>query len=249
MAILVESIEQLALNAVRMTFTEQPKRFNSNDLADSLNTENYYLLFGSPSPQWVAPGDDVFSVIVYFDQVLNAGQVYELEVQRVEEVTGASVVPDTVSTFVAFGEERAPVDEPSLRGRFDIANPQTVRDANGGPLGTFQVSESGDLVNDTGRTNLRKRVFRRISTRPGGFYHLQDYGVRIGSKTLFTPTSLRELQTNLEAQVTREPDVVGARVRVSEIAPGVVRVKVRVQDALGAFDMDSTLDLTGDSDA
>jgi len=46
MAILVESIEQLALNAVRMTFTEQPKRFNSNDLADSLNTENYYLLFG-----------------------------------------------------------------------------------------------------------------------------------------------------------------------------------------------------------
>ena len=123
MAILVESIEQLALNAVRMTFTEQPKRFNSNDLADSLNTKNYYLLFGSPSPQWIAPGDDVFSVIVYFDQVLNAGQAYELEVQRVEEVTGASVVPYTVSTFVAFGEERAPVDEPSLRGRFDIANP------------------------------------------------------------------------------------------------------------------------------
>lgn len=249
MAILVESIEQLALNAVRMTFTEQPKRFNSNDLADSLNTENYYITTGDMRVQWVSPGDDVFSVVVFFDRGLTPNVETFFEVQRVEEVSGASVVPDTATPITPFGEEMPPLPEQSLRGRFDIANPQTVRDANGGPLGTFQVTESGDLANDTGRTNLRKRVFRRISTRPGGFFHLQDYGVKVGSKTLLTPTLLRELQINLQSQILREPDVVGARITVSEMAPGVVRVKVRVQDALGAFELDAALDITGDSDA
>lgn len=249
MAILLESVEQLALNAVRVTFTEEPKRFNENDAVDSLHRANYELVSKFPSVQVVVADESPFAVVVFFDQPLPAPAEDELQVQGVEDVTGATTVPTTALPLTTFAEELPPTAEASLRGRFDIANPQTVRDAGGGPLGTFQVTESGDLGNDTGRTNLRKRVFRRISTRPGGFFHLPNYGVRQKDKTLMTPTALRDLQLSLESQITSEPDVVNARVRVSEITPGVVRVKVRVQDALGPFEMEAALDLTGDSDA
>lgn len=248
MAIAVESVEQISLNAVRVTFTEAPERFNQNATNDSLNTQNYLLNTGSPYVQHVAPGDNEFEVVVYFDQALVAGSSLELEIDNIDDDTGTSTVPFTSVAFVAFGAEaRAEVPDAGRAGRFDIANPQTVRDSNGGPLGTFPVTETGDLGNDTGRANLRKRVFRRITTRPGGFFHLQNYGVRQEMKTLLTPTRLRELQVDLESQVSREPDVVAARVRVSELAPGVVRVRVRVQDALGPFEIEGSLDLNGDS--
>jgi len=243
----VELVEQVALNAVRVTFDVEVIRFNRNATGDALNTA-HYLLNNGVLTQWVT-ADEGNAVLVFFDQPLVPGIEVELAIEDVESVSGLTLAY-TTATFVPFGVDLPAEPPTSLPGRWDIANPQTVRDANGGPLGTFPVTEAGDLGNDTGRTNLRKRVFRRITTRPGGFFHLPNYGaLRHRDKTLLTPTSLRELQLDLESQVRAEPDVVAVRVRVRELQPGIVRVTARVQDALGAFEIDGQLDLNGGPDA
>jgi hypothetical protein len=244
----VVSVQQTNTNAVRVVFSREPLRFNANASNDGLHLDNYELSGGVPIVQ-VVVADEGNAVRVWFDADLPVGVPVELTVRHVESVSSIEMVGNSTTMLVPFGLDVPPGALPDLKGRFDIANPQTERDANGGPLGTFSVTESGDLGNDTGRINLRKRIFRRITTRPGGFFHLPNYGIRQKDKTLVTPTMLRELQTNLESQVRSEPDVVAVRIEVQEMAPGVFRIMARVQDSLGAFEVDGLLDMNGGADA
>lgn len=161
------------------------------------------------------------------------------------EFQGGIDVP--TQQFIAFGDEVSPAIAAELAiQRVDIANPQTPYDAGTSTLGTIPVTDAGDLENDSGRTGLRKRIYRRLSTVRDGFFHLDGYGLRPQDKSPITPTSLRQLQLNIEEQVLAEQGVVAVRVRMSEIAIGVVAVRLTVQDDNGAFEMTGTLDFTGE---
>lgn len=153
-----------------------------------------------------------------------------------------------VFTLIAFGAEvNAVAQAQATFPRVDIANPQTPKDApQGASLGTFQVTDTGDLANDHGRTYLRKRVFRRLSTMRAAFFHLKDYGLNPPSKKLFTPTSLRRLKNDVEMQIRQEPGVVGVRAAVTELRPGVASIKLRIQDDNGSFELEGALDFTAE---
>lgn len=151
-------------------------------------------------------------------------------------------------SLIAFGAEvNATAQVETTFPRVDLANPQTERDAGqGASLGTYAVTDAGDLANDHGRAYLRKRIFRRLATFKSAFFHLVDYGLKPPSKKLFTPTTLRRLQLDIEIQVRQEPGVVAARATVTELRPGIVAVKLRVQDDNGSFDLDGALDFTAE---
>lgn len=153
-----------------------------------------------------------------------------------------------VFSFIAFGAEQNAVTAAlATYPRVDIANPQTERDTpQGATLGTFQVTDTGDLENDHGRPYLRKRIFRRLQTIKGAFFHLGDYGLKPPSKKLFTPTTIRRLKIDIEMQVRQEPGVVGVRAAVTELSPGVVKVVLRVQDDNGSFELEGALDFTAE---
>lgn len=245
----VVGIEQDSINSVIVTFDEDVS-VEPPTVAGSGRNPNAYTL--DPADRLAQTGEEVTprSVRIFFDGPLTPGIEYALTVSGVLSAAGTPV-NDFTGTFIAFGQDRqeaaTAVRDPNV---YDIANPQTPRDAGPtGALATFHLDEAGDLVNDSGRVGLRKRIWRRLSSKPGGFFHLADYGLRAEDKTLITPTRLRELQLNIEDQIRREPEVVGVRARVSEIQPGLIRVRIRVQDNLGDFEDDGMLNLTGESDA
>jgi hypothetical protein len=131
--------------------------------------------------------------------------------------------------------------------RVDVANPQTEMDAaQNEALGTYAVTATGDLANDHGRAYLRKRINRRLSTVRSGFFHLPDYGLRQPTKALFTATTLRRLKTDVELQVRSEPGVTAATAQVTELRPGVVAIKLRIQDDNGSFELEGAIDFTAE---
>ena len=95
----------------------------------------------------------------------------------------------------------------------DVSNPQTYL---GSPTpSTLQVSSSGDYAEDSGDTLLRKLVIRRLLTRPGGFFHLPDYGLGFDLKK---PPPLAgdvaKLKARIAAQVMLEPEAKGVTVNL-----------------------------------
>jgi hypothetical protein len=120
----------------------------------------------------------------------------------------------------------------------DIANPFLERDALILPaqLGTYQLDDKGDFgLDKSDESSLRKRVFRRVSTAAGGFFHLPGYGTALQIKSLLTADSAERLASRVRAQVLQEPDVVDARVSVSQTqgTPNMLAVSIRVQTAAG----------------
>lgn len=110
----------------------------------------------------------------------------------------------------------------------DIANPAVDRDRLGGSLGTFQVSDDGDLENQGGEASLRKRIIRRCTVIIGEIFSSPEYGTRLDIKKLARPDLLLVTQTKLQAQVLREPEVRGCTVKVSRVRsrPEMVWVSV-----------------------
>ena len=243
------AVEQTSLNTIRCTFSEPVRQLNPSAVDDGLNPDNYLITsFRGPIPlvQDIDTGSSDSETLVSMDQPLPVGDTIFVATQDIEPASGENLPTDPSQqfSFIAFGAARAPVDAPiTLSGRFDLANPQTGRDAGNSPLGTFQITEVGDIRNDTGREYLRKRVFRRLSTTPGGFFHLPTYGLRPQDKELITPTTLRQLQLDVESQIAQEPDVIAARATLSELAPGVISVRVRVEDNLGPFEIEGRINL------
>jgi hypothetical protein len=182
---------------------------------------------------------DSQTVLVVFDAPLDSGVSYEFTVTGVIAVaTGLPMSTPFVTTFVALGVARAATPGlPNIPANLDLANPQTPRDGAEGELGTLQVDGTGDLANDSGRAQLRKRIFRRLSTRPGGFYHLDNYGLRVPAKRLLTADEQRQLELDSVFQVRQEPEVVAASATVTRLAIGTYVLNLRIQDNIGTFDM------------
>lgn len=244
----VDSIEQSTLNSVDVTFEEEPKKVDPSDPADSLNLSNYTVT-GPVSPlierliqsaQYL--GDN--TVRIYFDGPLVPDEFYTITVFNVESIEGTAISPSgSAGSFVAFDADSDPIPlERQPSNRYDIRNPQTERDApQGEPLGTFVFDDDGDLGKETKRRYLRKRVWRRIGTKKGGFFHMSNYGLRLDDKKTYNVSRLRRLISEIESQVTEERDVISARASVQQLAPGVILVKLRIHDIFGVFDTEKTI--------
>lgn len=243
-----DSIDQVALNAAAVRFSEAVLMFDPRGETDALNVANYDLSgsIGIPGLQCVLRGSDDEEVVLYFD-----GEVPQNALVRVlvHDVVAAGVpvgvLPTTLS-FTAYGPEHA---SPAIREitypRVDIDNPQTPDDApQGAPLGTIPITDTGDLGNVSGRAYLRKRIFRRLATMRDGFVLLENYGLRPTSKGLVRPSEMRRLQTDAEAQVRAEPGVVAVRASVTEVKPGLVALLLVVTDDEGSFEMVGQVDFS-----
>jgi hypothetical protein len=141
------------------------------------------------------------------------------------------------TTFTALDVPPVPqVRRRARLGAWDIANPNLLRDAaiiDPPPLGTYQVTDTGDVASDTRLQSLRKRILRRVFTAAGGFFHLPGYGAERGIKSLVRSGSLLAWAADLRSQVQREPEVVTCQVNVTRLAPNAVRVLVRVGTIYG----------------
>lgn len=135
----------------------------------------------------------------------------------------------------------------------DMANPQTysglvnagVNDPDlAAQLGTFPIDATGDYAFDDGLTQVKKRIIRRLMTRPGTFPSAPDYGVGVPSygKQLGSLAIRQRIAAEAQRQISAEPEVADASVNlVSDPAnPSVTifRIRVRLNGSGGSTQFD-----------
>lgn len=102
------------------------------------------------------------------------------------------------------------------------------------PESTWRFDSTGDIGIQDAELSLQKRIYRRISTAPGGFRHLgRTYGTDLKLKTLARAGGLQNLANQVADQCRLEPDVVAAgasaTLRFASNGDPFVELVVRVQ--------------------
>jgi hypothetical protein len=118
----------------------------------------------------------------------------------------------------------------------DFKNPQLSRDKLPlGQLGSYNITDDGDLGIDDGLASLRKRILRRITTAVSGFYHLPNYGTDLETKANLTPDLARRIRERVTSGVNKEPDVLTSTTRVYAVTgeDGMVVVQVTATTKFG----------------
>lgn len=115
----------------------------------------------------------------------------------------------------------------------DIHNPQSPL----GPFasaGTLRITSGGDYQSVAGVELTRKLVLRRLVTSVNGFFHLPRYGAGIVElvKTPIPPSELVKLRAQVEAQVSKEPEIDSVTATLSLSTDGVLVVLVDGIDKL-----------------
>ena len=229
---------------VRVVFNSEPKHKSSAAFDDALNGSNYQVSVisgqGQP-PQSVGvqpnvvpfPAFGVFNagevaVDVQTDRPLVVGLRYQVQ------VSAALLAADTRHIQPPFtwefnGEAR-PIVTLQQRGKMGL-----VDLASDPVFGGIIVSAEGDWAADNGDTvGTRKRCFRRVLTRKGGFAHLgKAYGLNYSIKTPATTNKLAGLRSDVQAQLGQEPDVDSVATRVSMDARGWLTIGMRVKTKTG----------------
>ena len=99
--------------------------------------------------------------------------------------------------------------------------------------GRYLLDAKADLDVHAGAEFLKKRIIRRLISRPGGFFHLPTYGVGLTVKEPFNATRLAQLRGEILRQIRQEEDVEDLSVDVASTAPGVLIIKIRARTARG----------------
>ena len=99
-------------------------------------------------------------------------------------------------------------------------------DAAGLPGGTLSIDSTGNYASVTGIALVKKMILRRLTTRPGGFFHLPEFGIGLAEKQPLPGGGLIALKAEIERQVKREPEVADATARLSQYPDGVLWVDI-----------------------
>jgi hypothetical protein len=127
----------------------------------------------------------------------------------------------------------------------DLANPPAPPGLNS-IGGTLVMDASGDYKLVSGAALLKKLILRRLTTRPGEFAHLPNYGLGFAVKEPLRDSDLIALRGDVEAQVLLEPDVATANVLLSfNNAEGIVVCRIRATMRSTGETVDTSMELPG----
>jgi hypothetical protein len=228
---------------VRVVFNAEPKHKSPAASDDALNGSNYQVSViagqGQP-PQSVGVHPDVIpypafgvwsnlevAVDLQTDRPLVVGLRYRVLVSSAMVAQdGRQLAPPYTWEFD--GEAR-PIVTLQQRGKMGLVD--LASDPVGGGI---MVDSSGDWTADNGDTvGTRKRCFRRVLTRKGGFAHLQSYGLDYDVKQPATTNRLAGLRSDIQAGLQQEPDVDSVATQVSMDSRGFLTLGMRVKTKQG----------------
>lgn len=175
---------------------------------------------------------DIAEVGYYLDLVLDRPftpfpAVYAFTLADIYNEDKSEVIDEETITLYGARNLIIPATTSSPIEAFDLASPQTFRAGESSianievlHLGGYVADDTGDYAVDSGIVSLKKRILRRLITRPGGFAHLGDtYGIGILDyvKRLGSRVVQQELATRAEQQIAREPEVVKCTVTFAQM--------------------------------
>lgn len=204
----------ISTNSVEVTLSGQPLAQNPVVPGDALNPLTWTIqrtddgdFFDVASIQIVSPTKFVIFVLEQFGP---ANVTHIVSSLTLLDQSGNTILTPNSATFAGIQAE-SDVDDQArgvARGFYsqDIANPQTPNGlAQYISGGTLRIV-SGDYTTESGDALYKKLVERRITTRPGDFFHLPDYGIDLPEKTPMNTSDLIKLKKQVEQQVAKEPE-------------------------------------------
>lgn len=228
-------------NTIRAFFSQKPKVTGPLGSDDALNRLNWTIsLVPTPPPRVTDPviekvenpraqptfdatEPDAWSVDLRTDRRLIQAATYLLvgssTITSADGALTLSPDPDDRDTFpgiVVLRPRRQPNPKQVSR-RVDIQY-DTFE-------GVFPLDPKNDLDTHADLVALKKRIIRRLISSPGGFSHLDDYGVGLGNKETFDPTSLAEIRARVTRQLKEEEEVERVAVDTS-FSAGVLYVVI-----------------------
>lgn len=245
-SISVAGVGQYAMNAVDVGFNTLPLIFDQFAEGDAMNPASYAITRtdGEAVPfilslECVGPG----VIRIYVDAPFEEGVEYIITTSGITSTAGELLGAVDSARFTAFGRGRVSVSADVSESRTDLLNAEGADSIEDG----LRYDPSGDLANQSGRSYLRKRLLRRITTALGGFFHLPEYGAGQKPKTRISASRVSRMEKLIKAQCEREPDVQKVSVSASIRSISIVRVVVTVIDAEGdSFKVSTNVDLTGE---
>lgn len=100
--------------------------------------------------------------------------------------------------------------------------------------GGLQTNEGGGYNRIYGDDVIRKMVYRRLTTMPGSFFHLQpdEFGVGLKIKEVLRGSSLPALKVKIDQELLREPGVLGVSTSLS-MANDILTIKANIRTSSG----------------
>lgn len=133
---------------------------------------------------------------------------YIVSVNNLKSVNGFALEPGYTSALMdGLQIPRVPQVPELIAQRGDIASPNYFQAASPDAV-ALPVDERGDYALDVGLDSYTKRVWRRLTTRRGGFAHLPSYGVGVPDqiKRLGKESTRKQLESEAEGQIAQEPE-------------------------------------------
>lgn len=223
----VDSAYVTSERSVVVVLTKTPLQNSTIGVGDALNPASWSIVRTDDSTVFHILASRLYTGTTEFE-LYTLEKFYDYSVTHtvaalgLVEPSGASIVVPTSTTFPGCKVPKSPT---TPRGIVDLANPpfadQTV-------AGNYQVDSTGDYVNHSGEEFLRKIIIRRLSTDPGGFFYLDQYGLGLQLKEPIPITDLGKLKAQIELQVGKEPEFSAVSARVGLTASGILSILVRV---------------------
>jgi hypothetical protein len=227
----------ISTHVVQVTLTKQPQNILKSLPGDVLNPATWSITRGD-----TGQGFNILEITKVSETVW--------DIRTLESFASANVF-HTVSSSVLLDTGGSVIDVPrsaQFRGLLDAskATPerraatrnQAIRDYRNPPApsglnslsGTLIIGTDGDYQLEDGQTLVRKLIYRRLTTIPGSFWHLPNYGAGIRVKEPVPATGLIKLRAEIERQVKLEPEVERVRVSLRQSANSlIITVRARLR--------------------
>ena len=243
----VVSALAITTRTVRVTLTSTPLAASATVPGDALNPATWTVTRLDTGFMFtVASVDQVDAITfdIFLVQALGpASTQHQVSSTTLKKPTGALISSPYSALFNGLVASQ-PTSVAIVRQR-DLANPPAPPGLNS-IGGTLVMDASGDYKLVSGAALLKKLILRRLTTRPGEFAHLPNYGLGFAVKEPLRDSDLIALRGDVEAQVLLEPDVATANVLLSfNNAEGIVVCRIRATMRSTGETVDTSMELPG----
>ena len=232
----VVSALAISTNEVQVTLSGNARHLSPNGAGDALNPATWAVTRVDTAANLpvvaVRPVTPAIYVLTTIDPFGPCTSLHTVLTNTLVDAGGSTLVPPRTASF--YGVIDASLNENLLMGKsrsiaVDIDNPQTPNATPDTSGGTLVINSSGDYDSVQGADLVRKLIIRRLSTRPGEFFHLPTYGLDLQVKEPIHSADLVQLKAQIDAQVRREPEVQDVSATLVATSDGVVTATIKAR--------------------
>lgn len=212
---------------VLVTFNVQPLQVSTIGAGDALNPASWKVTKPSTGQVFVVMAVRAVTPVQFQLYLLQKLGPYLVDhVVDASAIVAPNLTPLAPPTTFTFGGSQFAQPAPTAQSTVDFVNAPTSSNEIAGVL---RVSSSGDYVMGGGVDFLRKLIYRRLTTGPGEFFYLPNYGLGLREKGPVTSARLAQLKPQIEQQVLQEPEISAATATlIMDLSTNILKIFLNV---------------------